>query len=279
MKIFNTRWKPLSTLPLSELECFHNLQLPIPWHGLPQGSQLPLPAPPGPHSWPFSLAISQLLTILALSSPSLAIACPLCSLSSTPRPQGALIQNSSSPARTCKLATLPLPCPSSPLSPPSPHSLGSPVIISATPPSLFTPILGQTPAVVIVTCTISLPSIQTAEHPGEKHTTWLMSFTSNDCTPQRDSQCFSDVLVGSCWSIHCFLVALLRPITLCPHSQLLTVLPVSLKKSTEETSLPSPHPSTPHTQLRQHPCALPPLLSLWVNSFSHSSESQSLHLS
>lgn len=176
---FNTRWKPLSTLPLSELECFQNLQLPIPWHGLPQGSQLPFPAPPGPCSWPFQqIAAPQYLSPPSLSSPSLAIACPLCLLSSTPHTQGALIQNSSGPTRTCKLATLPLPWPSSPLSPPSLHSLGSAVFNRTTPPSLFTPILGQPPAAVIVTCTSYLPSSQTAKHSGEKHTTWLMSFTS-----------------------------------------------------------------------------------------------------
>lgn len=132
----------------------------------------------GPAPGLFSnIAAPQYLSPSSLSSPSLAIACPLCLLSSTPHPQGALIQNSSGPARTCKLATLPLPWPSSPLSPPL-HSLGSAVFNRATPPSLFTLILGQPPAGVTVTCTSSLPSSQTAEHPGENHTTWLMSFTS-----------------------------------------------------------------------------------------------------
>lgn len=133
----------------------------------------------GPAPGLFSnIAAPQYLSPPSLSSPSLAIACPLCLLSSTPHPQGALIQNSSGPTRTCKLATLPLPWPSSPLSPPSLHSLGSAVFNRTTPPSLFTPILGQPPAAVIVTCTSYLPSSQTAKHSGEKQTTWLMSFTS-----------------------------------------------------------------------------------------------------
>ena len=139
------------------------------------------------------------------------------------------------------------------------------MFISATPPSLFTPVLGQTPAVVILTCPSSLPSIQTAEHPGEKHTTWLMSFTSMTAhlkgIPSVSQMSSLDHAGPFAASSFCSSYTHNAVSSFSTSHRAFYIT----EKSTEETPFPTPHPPTPHTQLHQHPCALPPLLLLWVN--------------
>lgn len=77
----------------------------------------------------------------------------------------------------------------------------------------------------------------------EKNAPLVIGFTSMT-TNLRWSRCFSELFVALPWSVHCLLTSLLGSATLCPHSQLLTLLPMSLKARTAEET-PSGSPRTP----------------------------------